>query len=578
MKIMNDMTMLHSQKDTAWYKMYEQTGMRADIPMLPENGSLLDVFDEVLARYPNRTAFICMGASITYRELDTYSKQIAAYLQSIGLGKGDKVALMMPNILQYPICMIGILRAGCTLVNVNPLYTSHELDHQLADSEAKAIFIVENFAKTFQDVENKGNIKHVVVASMGDMMGTLKGFVVNTVVRKVKKMVPAWHLPGHVSFKKALNKVSADKYKRPADIGLADLAVLQYTGGTTGVAKGAVLTHRNLVANLFQAMSYVDTAFDENENTEGYNVIVALPLYHIFSFMVCGLMDMQKGFTGVLIPNPRDLDGLVKEIDKYKPVFIPAVNTLFNGLAHHKGFQQLDHSNLRISLGGGMSVLADTAKAWEDITGSPIMEGYGLSETSPVLTMNPPSLDKYTATIGIPAPSTDIKLLDDDGNEVAQGERGEICAKGPQVMEGYWKRPEATAEVMTANGYFRTGDIGVMDENGFFKIVDRKKDMILVSGFNVYPNEVEDAMTAHPKIKECGVIGITDDRSGETVKIFIVKADESLTEDEVKAYAKTHLTGYKRPRLIEFLDELPKSNVGKILRKDLRKYEESKSA
>ncbi|PIE47637.1 MAG: long-chain fatty acid--CoA ligase [Gammaproteobacteria bacterium] len=568
---------INSPKDRAWYKVYEATGMKDTIDMPPQNTSLIEIYEGIFARYPNRVAFECMGASITYRELDTYSRQMAAYIQSLGLGKGDKIALMMPNVLQYPITMIGILRAGCTLVNVNPLYTEHELEHQLGDSEAKAIFIIENFAHTFEAVKNKGLISHVVIASMGDMLGMFKGFIVNTVVRKVKKMVPEWHLPGHVTYKTALNKFPASKYERPTGLTLSDLAVLQYTGGTTGVAKGAMLTHGNLVANLYQCMSYVETGFPESENTEGYHILVALPLYHIFCFTVCGLMAMEKGFTGLLIPNPRDLDGLVKEIDKYKPVFIPAVNTLFNGLAHHEGFCKLDHSNLRVSLGGGMSVLSNTATAWQEITGTPILEGYGLSETSPVLTMTPPKLNKYTGNIGIPAPATDIILLDDDGNEVPQGERGELSAKGPQVMAGYWKRPEATAKDMTEDGYFRTGDIAIMDEEGFFKIVDRKKDMILVSGFNVYPNEVEDAMTKHPKIKECGVIGLPNETSGETPKIFIVKADESLTEAEVKAFAKEHLTGYKRPRHIEFIDELPKSNVGKILRKDLRALEEAKN-
>ncbi len=571
--------LLTSDESRPWFDTYAKMGMDNSITMPANDTSLIEIFEDIFNKYSDRNAFVCLGASLTYKDLDLYSRQIAAYLQSLGLGKGDKVALMMPNILQYPICMIGILRAGCTLVNVNPLYTAHELDHQLADSDAKAIFIVENFAHTYEQVENKGDIEHVIVASVGDMLGTVKGFIVNTLLRHVKKVVPKWNIPNHVTFKTALNSLSASCYKRPNDITLDDLAVLQYTGGTTGVAKGAMLTHSNLVANLLQCMTFVDTIFPDNEELASIepHVIVALPLYHIFSFTVCGLMCMDKGFTGVLIPNPRDLDGLVKEIDKYKPVFIPAVNTLFNGLAHHEGFQKLDHSNLRIALGGGMSVLSNTASEWEQYTGKPILEGYGLSETSPVLTMNPPNQNKYSGTIGIPTPAVDIKLLDDNDNEVGIGERGEICAKGPQVMKGYWQRPEATAESMTEDGYFRTGDIAIMDEHGYFTIVDRKKDMILVSGFNVYPNEVEDAMSEHPKILECGVIGVANEKSNEVPKIFIVKKDPSLTIKEVKRFAKEQLTGYKRPRHIEFVDELPKSNVGKILRKELRKMEEEKN-
>lgn len=568
-------TLVTSPAKRPWLKTYEEFELKPTFEMPPQNSSLLDNFDKNFAKHGDKEAYVCMGGSLSFREVDTYSRQIAAYIQSLGLGKGDKVALMMPNILQYPICMIGILRAGCTLVNVNPLYTSHELDHQLADSEAKAIFLVENFAQTFQEVENKGNIEHVVVATLGDMLGTLKGLIVNTVVRKVKKMVPAWRIPGHVKFKDALKKVPASKYVRPTGITLDDLAVLQYTGGTTGVAKGAMLTHGNLIANLSQCMSFVDTVFATDEDTDGEYMLIALPLYHIFSFTACALLGLDKGFAGVLVPNPRDLDGLVKELDKYKPAFVPAVNTLFNGLAQHEGFKQLDHSKMRIALGGGMSVLSDTARQWETITSVPIVEGYGLSETSPVLTLNPLLMNKYTGKIGIPIPGTDIKLLDDDGNEMPIGERGEISAKGPQVMAGYWKRPEATAKDMTDDGYFRTGDIGVMDEEGFIKIVDRKKDMILVSGFNVYPNEVEDTMTEHPLIVECGVIGIKDDKSGEVPKIFIVRKDDSLTKKEVIRFAKENLTGYKRPRYIEFIDELPKSPVGKILRKELRKIEEA---
>ncbi|USZ14374.1 AMP-binding protein [Moraxella sp. FZFQ2102] len=553
-----------------WFKTYQEHGLDFDFALPSHVNSLIDIFEQAFARHGNKIAFTCMGVSITYRELDNYSRQMAAYLQSLGLIKGDKVAVMMPNILQYPIAMIAIVRAGLTLVNVNPLYTSHELEHQLNDSEAKALFIVENFAHTFERVENKGQVKHVIVTSLGDMLG-LKGFLVNAVVRHVKKMVPSWNIPGHVSFKEALN-VSAAAYNRP-EVSLDEIAALQYTGGTTGVAKGAMLTHGNLASNVEQCVPFVSKVFPGND-MGGQYIAVALPLYHIFSFTACALLGMKMGFSMLLITNPRDLPAVCKDYAKYKPVFFPAVNTLFNALAHNEGFRALDHSNLKLSLGGGMSVLSDTAKAWERLTGNYIIEGYGLSETSPVLTLNPPG--GYTGKIGIPFPATDIVLLDEDDNEVALGEAGEICAKGPQVMPGYWKRPDETAKVMTANGYFRTGDIGVMDEKGFIKIVDRKKDMILVSGFNVYPNEVEEVMTAHPKILECGVIGISDEHSGEVPKIFIVKSDPSLTVEEVREWAKENLTGYKRPKYIEFISELPKSNVGKILRKDLRKLEESK--
>ena len=557
--------------DAPWYKTYQEHSLDFNFD-LPDNiNSLMDIFDQAFARFGNQVAFTCMDKSITYRQLDNYSRQMAAYLQSLGLVKGDKVAVMMPNILQYPIVMIAIIRAGLTLVNVNPLYTSNELEHQLNDSEAKALFIVENFAHTFEKVVNKGQVRHVVVASLGDMLG-LKGFLVNAVVRHVKKMVPEWNIPGHVSFKDALNKVAIGNYNRP-NLALDDIAVLQYTGGTTGVAKGAMLTHRNLASNVEQCAPFLSLVFSKDKPSGQY-IAVALPLYHIFSFTACGLLGMKMGFSMLLITNPRDFPALCKDYAKYKPAFFPAVNTLFNGLVHHEGFRSLDHSNLKLSLGGGMSVLSDTAKAWERLTGNYIIEGYGLSETSPVLTLNPPG--GYTGKIGIPIPATDIKILDDEGNELAMGEAGEICAKGPQIMVGYWNRPDETEKVMTKDGFFRTGDIGVMDDRGFIKIVDRKKDMILVSGFNVYPNEVEDIITAHPKVIECGVIGVPDDHSGEVVKVFVVKKDPSLTAEEVRAWAKENLTGYKRPKYIEFISELPKSNVGKILRKELRVLEQSK--
>ncbi|WP_201510290.1 AMP-binding protein [Psychrobacter alimentarius] len=562
------------RNDKVWLKTYEKLGIQYDITMPAANTSLIDILEKNFVTYAGKTAFVCMDVKLSYEELDRYSKQMAAYLQSLGLKKGDKVAVMMPNILQLPVAVLGVLRAGMTLVNVNPLYTTKELAHQLEDSDAKALILLENFAKTYQDI-GKDLVDHVVITSMGDLMSPLKGFIVTAVVRHVKKMVPDYSIKGSVKFKKALNRFSADHYKRPDNIGLDDVAVLQYTGGTTGVAKGAMLTHGNLVANLIQCDVYLGDAFDKFEKLDEQPVIMtALPLYHIFSFTVCGMFGLYRGCIGLLVPNPRDFDSLLKAYKAYPPAFFPAVNTLFNALANSEEFQAIDHSKLEMSMGGGMAVLKDTATKWQKITGNIIVQGYGLSETSPVASANPEGTNEFSGNIGLPMPSTDMAILDEEGNEVALGERGEICVRGPQVMKGYWKRADATAEVMTEDGYFRTGDIGVMDEDGYFKIVDRKKDMILVSGFNVYPNEVEDAMSTHPKILECGVIGIEDEKSGEVPKIYVVRSDDSLTVEEVLAYGKENLTGYKRPRYVEFIDELPKSNVGKILRKDLRALEE----
>lgn len=562
------------RNDRVWIKTYEKLGIQYDIDMPPANTSLIDILEQNFVNHAGRTAFVCMNVELSYEDLDRYSKQIAAYLQSLGLKKGDKVAVMMPNILQLPVAVLGVLRAGMTLVNVNPLYTTKELEHQLEDSDAKALILLENFAKTYEDI-GKSLVDHVVVTSMGDLMSPLKGLIVNTVVRHVKKMVPAYHIKGSVKFKKALNRFPAKSYKRPHNIGLDDVAVLQYTGGTTGVAKGAMLTHGNLVANLIQCDTYLGDAFDKFEGMAEQPVIMtALPLYHIFSFTVCGMFGLYRGCIGLLVPNPRDGASLIKAYKDYPPAFFPAVNTLFNALANSDVFKALDHSKLEMSMGGGMAVLKDTADKWQKITGNVIVQGYGLSETSPVASANPEGTGEFSGNIGLPMPATDMAILDEEGNEVALGERGEICVRGPQVMKGYWKREDATAEVMTSDGYFRTGDIGVMDEEGYFKIVDRKKDMILVSGFNVYPNEVEDAMSGHPKILECGVIGIDDEKSGEVPKIYVVRSDDSLTAEDVIAYGKENLTGYKRPRYVEFIDELPKSNVGKILRKDLRALEE----
>ena len=563
-------TMPTIDSDSPWLSAYERYSIDATIEMPEDNTSLLDVFERNFSRYGQKPAYICMGASITFKQLDLYSRQIASYLQSIGLVAGDKVGVMMPNVLQYPVVALGIIRAGMVLVNVNPLYTSRELSHQLHDSGAKALFIVENFAKTYQEAEDKGQVEHVVVCTIGDMLGTIKGAVVNLVARHVKKMIPAYGIPNSVSFKHALNAESASKYQRP-ELNLSDVALLQYTGGTTGVAKGAMLSHGNLVANMLQVSALMNSAFDDD--IDGRDVILtALPLYHVFSFMVCGMCSMYQGYASLLIPNPRDLDGLIKEMAKYKPAFIPAVNTLFNGLVHKDNFADLDFSNLKASIGGGMSVLPSVAKEWHKITGLPIVEGYGLSETSPVVAFNPMTIAEFTGKIGIPAPSTDIVLIDDDENIVAMGDRGEICVKGPQVMIGYQNRPKETAESFTASGYLKTGDIGIMDEKGFIKIVDRKKDMILVSGFNVYPNEIEEAMSEHPAVVECGAIGVPNDDRGEEPKLFVVKKG-NVTEKELLEYGKKQLTGYKRPRHIQFVDELPKSNVGKILRKELRKME-----
>ncbi|MGP5193904.1 AMP-binding protein [Psychrobacter celer] len=562
------------RNDKVWVKTYEKLGMQYDIDMPPADTSLIEILEQNFINHAGKTAFVCMDVKLSYEELDRYSKQVAAYLQSLGLKKGDKVAVMMPNILQLPVAVLGVLRAGLTLVNVNPLYTTKELAHQLEDSDAKVLILLENFAKTYEDI-GKEMVDHVVVTSMGDLMSPLKGFIVNTVVRHVKKMVPAYHINGSVKFKKALNRFSAASYQRPNDIGLDDVAVLQYTGGTTGVAKGAMLTHGNLVANLIQCDTYLGDAFDKFEKMNEQPVIMtALPLYHIFSFTVCGMYGLYRGCIGLLVPNPRDGASLIKAYKDYPPAFFPAVNTLFNALANSEVFKALDHSKLEMSMGGGMAVLKDTAAKWQQITGNIIVQGYGLSETSPVASANPQGTGEFSGNIGLPMPATDMAILDEAGNEVEIGERGEISVRGPQVMKGYWKRDDATSEVMTADGYFRTGDIGVMDEEGYFKIVDRKKDMILVSGFNVYPNEVEDVMSGHPKILECGVIGIDDKKSGEVPKIYVVRSDDSLTEEEVIAYGKENLTGYKRPRYVEFIDELPKSNVGKILRKDLRELEE----
>ncbi|HEX7865399.1 MAG TPA: AMP-binding protein, partial [Variovorax sp.] len=502
-------------------------------------------------------------------ETDRQSKAFAGYLQGLGLAKGDRVAVMMPNCPQYPIAVAGILRAGLILVNVNPLYTPRELEHQLKDSGAKAIVIMENFGTTLQQCIAATPIRHIVLASMGDRLGFLKGALVNYMVRNVKKLVPQFSLPGAVRFNEALDKGASASVK-PVAIGPDDVAVLQYTGGTTGVSKGAVLLHRNVIANVLQSEAWNEPVMNKVPAGEQPTSVCALPLYHIFAFTVGMMLNMRTGGKLILIPNPRDIAGVLKELSKHTIHSFPAVNTLFNGLANHPDFNTVNWKNLKVSVGGGMAVQAAVAKLWLEKTGCPICEGYGLSETSPSATCNPTNSTAYTGTIGLPLPSTWLKLLDDDGNEVPAGERGEIAIKGPQVMAGYWQRPDETAKVMTPDGYFKSGDIGVVDERGYFKVVDRKKDMILVSGFNVYPNEVEDVVALIPGVLECAAVGVPDEKTGEAVKLVIVKKDPSLTEAQVREYCRANLTGYKQPRIVEFRSDMPKTPVGKILRRELR--------
>ncbi|TWG78814.1 long-chain acyl-CoA synthetase [Cupriavidus gilardii J11] len=497
------------------------------------------------------------------------SADFAAWLQSRGLKPGARVAIMMPNVLQYPVVLAAVLRAGLVVVNVNPLYTPRELEHQLKDSGAEAIVILENFASTLQQVLAATPVRHVVVASMGDMLGAVKGALVNFVVRNVKKMVPAWELPNCVRFPVALAE-GARLTRQPVDTGPDDIAFLQYTGGTTGVSKGAVLLHRNVVANVLQSQAWMQPALAKGLPIEQVVTITALPLYHIFALTVCALLGMRNGGLSVLIPNPRDIPGFIKELQKYRFHMFPAVNTLYNALINHPDIDKVDFSGLRVANGGGMAVQEAVARKWLAKTGCPIIEGYGLSETSPSATCNPTDSDAFSGTIGLPLPSTDIAIRDDDGRDVPLGQPGEICIRGPQVMAGYWNRPDETAKVMTQDGFFKTGDIGIMDERGYTRIVDRKKDMILVSGFNVYPNEIEGVVAECPGVLEVAAVGVPDEHSGEVVKLFVVRKDPALTEQDVIAFCKERLTGYKRPKYVEFRTELPKTNVGKILRRELR--------
>jgi len=531
--------------------------------------SLVDLLDTAFKKHAGQPAYLMMGKRISFAEVDAASRALAAYLQGLGLEKGDRVAIMMPNLFQYPVAVAAVLRAGYVVVNVNPLYTPRELEHQLKDSGAKAIIIIENFASVLQQVIKSVPTKHIILAAMGDMLGLLKGSIVNYVVRNVKKMVPAFELPGAVRFNDALAKGRGATYQAPK-LGPDDIAVLQYTGGTTGVSKGAVLKHRNLVANILQSEAWYQPALKKIPKGEQVVTICALPLYHIFGFNTNMMLSMHMGGANVLIPNPRDLPAMFKELSKHSFHSFPAVNTLFMAMANHADFNTVDWSKLVISVGGGMAVQQATAKLWLEKTGCPIVEGYGLSETSPSATCNPTDSTAYSGTIGLPMPLTELKLLDDDGNEVPMGQRGEIAIRGPQVMAGYWQRPDETAKVMTADGFFRTGDIGTVDERGYFKIVDRKKDMILVSGFNVYPNEVEDVLTLMPGVLECAAVGVPDAKAGEAVKVVIVKKDPNLGEADVRAYCEANLTGYKRPKIVEFRTDLPKTPVGKILRRELR--------
>jgi long-chain acyl-CoA synthetase len=553
--------------DRPWLGSYPQ-GVPADIDP-SQYPSLVALMEESFAKYAERTAYSFMGKDVSYRETDRLSKALAAYLQGLALVKGDRVAVMMPNCPQYPIAVAAILRAGLILVNVNPLYTPRELEHQLKDSGAKAIVIMENFGTTLQQCIAATPIRHIVLAAMGDRLGFLKGALVNYVVRNVKKLVPQFSLPGAVRFNDALDQGASRTLQLPV-IGPDDVAVLQYTGGTTGVSKGAVLLHRNVIANVLQSEAWNEPAMAKVPAGEQPTGVCALPLYHIFAFTVGMMLSMRTGAKLILIPNPRDLAGVLKELSKHTIHTFPAVNTLFNGLANHADFNTVNWKNLKVSVGGGMAVQAAVAKLWLERTGCSICEGYGLSETSPSATCNPTDSKAYTGTIGLPLPSTWLKLLDDDGREVPAGQPGEIAIKGPQVMAGYWQRPDETAKVMTADGYFKSGDIGVVDERGYFKVVDRKKDMILVSGFNVYPNEIEDVVAQVPGVLECAAVGIADEKTGEAVKLVIVKKDPSLTEAQVREYCKANLTGYKQPRIVEFRADMPKTPVGKILRRELR--------
>jgi long-chain acyl-CoA synthetase len=553
--------------DRFWLKSYPP-GVPSDIDpsVYP---SVVSLLEESFAKFRDAKAYVCMDTALTFGDVDTLSQALAAWLQSRGLKRGARVAIMMPNVLQYPVAIAAVLRAGFIAVNVNPLYTAPELHHQLEDSGAEAVIVLENFAATLQRAIAGTPVKHVVVATVGDLMGFLKGAVVNFVLRSVRKQIPAWSLPGHFKFKEVIAAGRSMRLERP-ELGPQDVAVLQYTGGTTGVAKGATLLHHTIVANLLASEAWMQPGLKRKKLEGQLTIVCALPLYHVFAFITCGLLGMHTGALNILIPNPRDMQATIKDLAKYRINVFPGVNTLFNGLLNQPEFAKLDFSALVISNGGAMAIQEAVAKKWLAVTGCPIVEGYGLSETSAGVTCNPTDSEQYTGTIGLPLPNVEVRILDDQGKDVPPGEAGEIAIRGPQVMQGYWRRPDETALVMTPDGFFKSGDVGQMDPRGYIKIVDRKKDMIIVSGFKIFPNEVEGIVAAHPGVLECAVIGVPDEKSGEAVMLFVVKKDPALTKEELAAYCAKELTGYKRPKYIEFRNDLPKTNVGKILRRELR--------
>lgn len=550
-----------------WLNSYPE-GVPAEID-LGEYNSIIEILEQSCSSNKDLAAFVNFDTRLTYAQLDLQTRNFAAWLQKKGLEKGDRIALVMPNILQYPVALFGALRAGLVIVNTNPMYTAREMKHQLVDSGARAIVIVENFASVLSEIRNEVPVEFVITTKIGDMLNFPKGLLINFVMKHVKKVIPEWNLPGSVSFTDALKEGKNLKFEK-VDLGLDDLAFLQYTGGTTGVAKGAMLTHRNMVANMLQSREWMKAA---GIGTDTEIVITALPLYHIFALTANCLVFMAFGGTNILITNPRDMPAFIKELSKVPFTVIPGVNTLFNGMLNTPGFAELDFSTLKGALGGGMAVQRAVANHWKEVTGTALVEAYGLTETSPAACINPMDLEEFNGCIGLPISSTECGIMSDQGELLPQGERGELVVRGPQVMKGYWQRPEETAKVITEDGWLLTGDIAVMTEDGFFKIVDRKKDMILVSGFNVYPNEIEDVIAHHPKVLEVAAIGVPDEKSNEAVKVFIVKSNPSLDEQEMRAYCAEQLTGYKRPRHIEFRDDLPKTNVGKILRRELRDEE-----
>lgn len=555
-----------TQRSKPWLKNYPKG--------VPENidisgySSLVALFEDSFTRFAQRNAYLYMGKALTFAQLDEQSRNFANYLQTLGLEPGARVAIMLPNVLQFPIAMIGAIRAGCVVVNTNPLYTARELEHQLNDSGASVLIVLENFAHIFQSLQGKTSVKQVVVTSLGEQIG-LKGKIVDFVVRHIKKLVPQWSLPGHISFGQAL---ATGRLQQAQAVTLThdSVAFLQYTGGTTGVSKGAVLLHRNILANLEQVDAWLAPAL-KRRPIEQLVFLCALPLYHIFALTSCAMVGLREGGTNILVPNPKDIAGFIKLLAQHPEIHIfPGVNTLFNALNHRPEFANVKLPNLLVTIGGGMAVQRSVADRWQELTGTPIVEGYGLSETSPVACVNTTIIEHYTGHIGLPVPSTEIRILADDGTEVALGSPGEIAIRGPQVMAGYWNKPQDTAAVMTADGFFKSGDIGFMDSEGYVKIIDRKKDMIVISGFKVFPNELEEVIARLPGVLECAAIGVSDEQTGEAVKLFVVKKDPALTEQQIQAYCKEQLTNYKRPKQIVFKTDLPKSNVGKILRRELR--------